>query len=128
MNDVQYQLTGRQIGYQDAVRAGFPANPQAGQLVRTSDGRTFIWPHQSGQGLGDLGQWAEIAGLGVSLFSKLFGGGGPKPDNAARAAFQQQQQQLTEIQSQVEAQSIFQPKYVFLFAIAGLALVMAFRK
>lgn len=116
------------IEYSKAVQLGFPTRPVAGQAVRDASGRVWVWPHRNGEGLGDLGQWVEAIGLGVSFLSKLFGGGGPKPDNAARAAFQQQQQQMTHLQEQVDAQSIFQPKYIFLFAVAGLALVMAFRK
>lgn len=116
------------LDYSQAVRLGFPTRPQPGQAVRTTDGRVWVWPHRSGEGLGDLGQWVEAIGAGIGILGKLFGGGGPKPDNAARAAFQQQQTQLQHIQDEVNAQSIFQPKYIFLFAVAGLALIMAFRK
>lgn len=117
----------RTLDYSRAVALGFPTRPKPGQMVKSNDGRVWVWPHDEGQGLGDLGQWVEAIGLGVSFFSKLFGGG-PKPDNAARQALAQQQQQMSHLQEQVDEQSIFQPKYVFLFAVAGLALVMAFRK
>ena len=117
------------IDYSEALRLGFPANPKAGQRVLTADGRVWVWPHQPGQGLSDLGQWVEAISAGVGLLGKIFGfGGGPKPDNAARAALQQQQEQMAHLQAQVDEQSLLQPKYVFLFAVAGLALVMAFRK
>jgi hypothetical protein len=116
------------IEYSKAVALGFPVRPSPGQMIRTSDGRIWVWPHEAGKGLHDLGQWVEAIGAGVSFISKLFGGGGPKPDNQARATLQQQQLQMQHLQEQVDAQSFFNQKTVFLLAVVGLAVVMAFKK
>lgn len=118
------------IPYHTATRIGFPARPHKGQVVRSSDGRIWVWTHEAGQGLNgldDLGQWAEAIGLGVSFISKLFGGGGPKPDNAARQELQGQQAQIASLQQQVAGMSFFDKKTIFVVALIGLGALYAFK-
>ncbi len=115
------------LSYGEGLRIGLPAKPRRGQAVRdTATGVTYVWIDEPG--LGDLGFWGALLGAVAGPLASLFGGGGPKPDNAARQQLQQQQGQLQNIQQQVEAQSIFQPKYVFLFGVMALAVAMGFRK
>jgi hypothetical protein len=116
------------LSHQAARARGFPASPPYGQIVVDQTGRVWVWPHHPGQGLGDLGQWVEAVGLGVSLISKLFGGGGPKPDNAARQMLEGQQAQIQSLSEQVAGQSFFDKKSVFIFALLGLGLVFAFKR
>lgn len=116
------------LSYGDGLQLGLPRQVWKGRTVTdTATGISYVWIDEPG-GLHDLGFWGAFVSAVAGPLMGLFGGGGPKPDNAARQMLQQQQGQLSQLQQTVEAQSFLNPRNVFLLAIVGLAAVMAFRK
>lgn len=114
------------LSYGDGVRLGLPRHPQRGQAVRdTATGITYVWIDEPG--LGDLGFWGAFVTAIAGPLLGLFGGGGPKPDNAARQQLQQQQGQITGLQQQIDSMSFFDKKTIFIVALLGLAAVFAFK-
>lgn len=120
------QIQGR-LSYGDGLRIGLPVQPRRGQAVRdTASGLTYVWIDEPR--LGDLGFWGAFISAIAGPIMGMFAGGGPKPDNAARQMLQQQQGQIGALQQQIDTQSFFDKKTIFIVALLGLAAVFAFKK
>lgn len=115
-----------------ARRYRFPDDPKPGQVIRTRDGRLWMWfpPGVFDGNLGDLGFWGALIGAASSIFGGVFGGG---KDKAARQAVEEQQQQIAQLQQQVgdlyaKREGAIGKKTLMVIGFAALGLLMMFKK
>lgn len=117
-----------QLEHDQATALGFPPHPRPGQIVRDRSGQLWRWPHAT-PGLGDLGQWESLVGLGVSLFGSIFGTS--KEDQQKKAAIQQLTAQNAQLQVQIaqEQASPFHMSKMWLALIAvGVVAFVAMKR
>lgn len=91
---------------------GFPADPKPGQWVVDTKGTVWMWyPPDALGGLGDLGFWGALIGLGTSLVGGLFGGNKSKKEmEQAKQIIEQQQAQIAALEAKQKASQGFLTK------------------
>lgn len=93
------------LSEEGAARRGFPDDPRPGERrIDPVSGEVFTWFEEE-NGLGDLGFWGALVGLGSSLLGGLFGGGKSKQQlEQAKQTIEQQQKLIEKQEGKIERQ------------------------